>query len=56
MTGPDNHKQLIALAAKARALARSRTDPITVDILTHDAEECEEQAAQLKLTRPDGRH
>lgn len=56
MTGPDDHKQLIAMAAKARALARATTDPITVDILIHYAEECEEQAARLSPPKPDGLH
>lgn len=48
MTGPDDIIQLEAMAAKARALARATTDPITLDTLTFYAEECDEQVRRLK--------
>jgi hypothetical protein len=48
MSGPDDERQLIEMAEKARTLARATTDPITLDILQNYAAECEEQAARLK--------
>ncbi len=48
MTGLDDHKQLIAISAKARALAEAKTDPIALDILEKCAAECEERASLLQ--------
>lgn len=48
MSRPEDHRQLIELAKKARALQRATTDPVTLDILETYALECEEQAARLR--------
>lgn len=50
MTGPDDIIQLRAMALKARILARSSIDPITVDTLNHYAEECEAQVRVLEAS------
>lgn len=51
MSGPDDERQLRAMAAKARKLATATTDTITIDVLTNYAEECEEQAERLRAAR-----
>ena len=54
MSGPDDQRQLVEMAKKARRLALATTDPITCDILQNYALECEEQAARLKARDGDG--
>ena len=49
MSRPDDLRQLVEMAKKARRLALATTDPITCDILQNYALECEEQAARLAL-------
>lgn len=48
MTDSGDIPQLEAKARKARALAYTTTDPITLDILNNFARECEAQVRKLK--------
>lgn len=52
MPGPDDIRQLTEMAAKARRLARPTNDPITIDVLTHYASECDDQVEKLRATVP----
>lgn len=54
MDEPDDEKALLAMATRARRLAVSVSDQISINALFHYAEDCEQQASRLKAARLGG--